>query len=305
MEKGLFKGLITAMVTPFASNVAGGIDKVAVHRLVDYLIANDADGLFIIGTNGESYMMSTAEKMALTQATLEATEGRVPIYVGAGGNSTLETVEVAQVMAKLPIDAISVITPYFQGLTEEELYIHYKTVAESVDKPILLYNIPKRTGNDLSTALVERLAKLPNIKGIKDSSGSLDKVKDYLAATESEDFNVLSGSDGIMVKSIQLGSSGVVSGTSNVITKLDHCIVHEAMAGNYELANQYHEAIQRFRQVNHLATEPAVIKQALKERGIDVGEPRRPILPPNQEVQTQVHDMMIHYQQLERELMEG
>lgn len=298
MEKQLFSGLITAMVTPFASETTYGINKKAVKQLVEKLIAGGVDGLFIIGTNGESYMMTKEEKIALLQSTLEATAGRIPIYVGAGGNSTIETVELAKEMARYPIDAISVITPYFQGLSETELYRHYASVADAVDKPILLYNIPKRTGNDLSAELVARLAKITNIKGIKDSSGSLEKLQAYIAKAADKDFHVLSGSDGIMVDALQLGASGVVSGTSNVITQLDAEIVHEAMAEHYELAQAQHEKIQPFRAVNHKATEPAVIKYALRRQDIEIGEPRRPILPLNEEVKKEVNKVMTDYETL-------
>ena len=162
----LYKGLITAMVTPF-NNDGQGINKQAVEQLIIYLIDRGTNGLFTLGTNGESYLVSEKEKLEFVEYVTEFTNGQVPVYAGSGANSTQETIELSKKLSKYNIDALSVITPYFAKHTEEELFQHYKAVAESVDLPIILYNIPARTGNNISAELLERLIEIDNIVGIK------------------------------------------------------------------------------------------------------------------------------------------
>jgi len=298
----LFNGLITAMVTPFQQNNAFGIDKEGIQKLVDHLIDGGISGLFVLGTNGESYMMTEQEKIDLVKYTIEYVDGRVPVYVGTGYNTTLETVNLSRKMEELGADVLSIITPYFASLSDEELYNHYKTISDEVEIPIMLYNIPKRTGNDLSSELVRRLAKTDNIKGIKDSSGDLNKLTSYLEIAKDEDFHVLSGSDGAMLNALKLGVSGAVSGTSNVITKTDQAIFDYFNQGDLEQAKKMHDNIQPFRKTNHSATAPAVIKYSLNIRGIPVGEPRSPILPISGDLSQEVERVIKKYDELESDL---
>lgn len=297
----LFNGLITAMVTPFQKDKFG-INEKGTKELVEYLIDGGISGLFILGTNGEAYMMTEQEKIELAKYTIHYANGRVPVYVGTGENSTLETIELSKKMEKLGADVLSVITPYFSKLNDEELYKHYASISEEINIPIMLYNIPNRTGNDLSSELVGRLAKLNNIKGIKDSSGDLNKLENYIEATKNEDFYVLSGSDGVMLEALKMGVSGAISGTSNVITKTDQAIFDFFNEGNLDKAKEMHDNIQLFRKTNHLATEPAVIKHALKLRGVPVGLPRNPIQPLGEELSKKVEEVIEKYNELESKI---
>lgn len=297
----LFKGLITAMVTPF-KNDDYGIDEKATENLVEYLISSGVSGLFVLGTNGESYMMTKQEKIDLVEYVIHYAKGRVPIYVGTGCNSTQETIDLSKEMEKAGADVLSIITPYFANLSDEELYNHYATISEEIELPIMMYNIPKRTGNDLSPELVGRLAQLDNIKGIKDSSGELDKLAAYIEITKDEEFYVLSGSDGAMLEALKLGVSGAISGTSNVITKTDQAIFDQFNEGNLQKAKEMHDNIQLFRKTNHLGTEPAVIKYSLKIRGIPVGSPRKPINVIDEELKEKVKEVIKQYDKIESQL---
>ncbi|UUX33756.1 4-hydroxy-tetrahydrodipicolinate synthase [Fundicoccus culcitae] len=297
----LFKGLITAMVTPF-KNSGYGIEEDSLGKLIEYLIENKVSGLFILGTNGEFYSMTQQEKLDLVKLTVKIVNGRVPIYVGAGCNSTIETIELSKKMEDLGADVLSIITPYFAKLTDEEMYNHYTSIADEVHLPIMLYNIPKRTGNNLSPKLVSDLSNITNIKGIKDSSGDLRLLKDYIEITNDKDFYVLSGSDGVMLDGFHLGTSGSVSGTSNVITKTDKAIYDNFIAGDYTKAKEMQNNIQLFRETNHLATEPSVIKYALELRGIPVGQARKPIVPLDAKMKQKVAQVIDFYNELESNL---
>lgn len=297
----LFKGLITAMVTPFKNNDFG-IDEKSTENLVEYLINSGVSGLFVLGTNGESYMMTKQEKIDLVEYVINCTKGRVPIYVGTGCNSTQETIDLSKEMEKLGADVLSIITPYFANLSDEELYNHYATISEEIELPIMMYNIPKRTGNDLSPELVGRLSKLDNIKGIKDSSGEIDKLAAYIEETKDDEFYVLSGSDGAMLEALKLGVSGAISGTSNVITKTDQAIFDQFNNGNLRKAKEMHDNIQMFRKTNHLATEPAVIKYALNVKGISVGVPRKPINDIGKDLKEKVKEVIKEYDKIESKL---
>lgn len=287
------KGIITAMVTPFDEK--GKIDREATEKLVDRLIAKNIHGLFILGTNGEFHVLSKEEKIYFAEIVIKAAAKRVPVYVGTGGNSTEEVIELTKVMENLGADAVSVITPYFVVPTEEELYHHYKKIAEEVNIPIIMYNIPRNTGIHLSTGLVARLAKMENIIGIKDSSGKLEAMKDYIEATRDENFSVLAGSDSQILKALEIGATGAVAATSNVLTKIEVSIYENWLANNKEAAEKAQNSIQEFRRIYHMATIPSVLKEAMALTGMPVGKARLPVLGPTEEDMLEIKKVMRAY----------
>lgn len=293
------EGLITAMITPFDEQEK--IDVEATKYLIDDLIEKGVSGLFILGTNGEFHMMNNSEKIEFAKLVITYTNKRVPVYVGTGGNSTKEVIDLSQEMERLGADALSVISPYFVSLTDEELKQHYSSIAQSVKIPVILYNIPKMTGNPLSSKLVTELAKIDNILAIKDSSGSIDMIKEYIEATRDYNFSVLSGSDSLILKAMELGATGAVAATSNVLTEIDVSIIESFKKGDMEKAQYYQDSIEEFRRILKYATIPTVLKYALNYIGHKVGVPRAPISLLKTEYIEDVENVLDEYFKFEKE----
>lgn len=191
----MFEGIITPIVTPIQRDEKECVNLEAMKQLVDHLIEKGVSGIFPLGSNGEFHVLSNQEKMDVAKAVIEQVNGRVPVYVGTGACSTAETIQLSKQAESLDADVLSVITPYFLKPTDEELIQHYTQVAASVKIPIILYNIPKATGVNISVSVLKELSKVDNIYGIKDSSGDLDNLKGYIEAVEGTKINVLVGSD--------------------------------------------------------------------------------------------------------------
>lgn len=287
------KGIITAMITPFDDNE--NINEKATRMLVNRLIDKGVNGLFILGTNGEFHVISDEEKLAFAKIVIEEARHRVPVYVGTGGNRTKDVIELSKKMEALGADALSVITPYFAVPTEQELVEHYKAVAAAVQIPIILYNIPKNTGINIPASVVKELAKIKNIAAIKDSSGNMENMQDYMKAGAGEDFVVLAGSDSKILPALKLGAAGAIAGTSNVITEQIVALYAKFLAGDIEGAEAMQQDIEVLRKAAHLASAPSVFKKSLEMIGIPVGPARRPVLPPAPEVIPEIEKMLKYY----------
>ncbi len=273
----MLNGIITAMVTPFESS--GNIDIKATEILIEKLIANGVQGIFVLGTNGEFHVIENDMKIKFAKKVVEIVAKRVPVYAGAGGNSTDEVIKLGKQMIAIGVDALSVITPYFVSLKENELYNHYQMIAENLAIPIVLYNIPKNTGINLSFELVSKLSKISNIIGIKDSSGDINNIAGYIDNTSRDEFSVLSGSDSLILKALKQGATGAISATSNLLTTNNVQIYKQFIAGNLDKAEQWQQSLEEFRRILKYASTPSVLKQSLSLAGIDVGLPRLPVLP--------------------------
>lgn len=273
----MLNGIITAMVTPFESS--GNIDIKATEILIEKLIANGVQGIFVLGTNGEFHVIENDMKIKFAKKVVEIVAKRVPVYAGAGGNSTDEVIKLGKQMIAVGVDALSVITPYFVSLKENELYNHYQMIAENLAIPIVLYNIPKNTGINLSFELVSKLSKISNIIGIKDSSGDINNIAGYIDNTSRDEFSVLSGSDSLILKALKLGATGAISATSNLLTTNNVQIYKQFITGNLDKAEQWQQSLEEFRRILKYASTPSVLKQSLSLSGIEVGVPRLPVLP--------------------------
>ena len=273
----MLNGIITAMVTPFESS--GNIDIKATKILIEKLIANGVQGIFVLGTNGEFHVIENDMKIKFAKKVVEIVAKRVPVYAGAGGNSTDEVIKLGKHMIAVGVDALSVITPYFVLLKENELYNHYKMIAENLAIPIVLYNIPKNTGINLSFELVSKLSKISNIIGIKDSSGDINNIAGYIDNTSRDEFSVLSGSDSLILKALKIGATGAISATSNLLTTNNVEIYKQFIVGNLDKAEQWQQSLEEFRRILKYASIPSVLKQSLSLSGIEVGVPRLPVLP--------------------------
>lgn len=289
-----FEGIITPIVTPFDEEQNINYDACA--QLIEHLIAHGVTGLFILGSNGEFHVMEEEEKIEFAKFVIEKVNHRVPVYVGTGGNSTASVIRLSKKMEKLGADAVSVITPYFIAPKDEELVQHYKMIAAAVNLPIILYNIPKSTGINLSYDVVSELAKVENILAIKDSSGNMENMKAYLEAAKGNDFEVLVGSDSKMLEAFKMGASGAVAGTSNLLVDIDVAVYDNFKKGDLEKASYYQNEIEPLRDVLKLGTVPSVLKKAVQLTGIPVGPARYPVCELSEESVNKIKEMLAYYQ---------
>lgn len=292
----MFEGIITPIVTPFHRDEEQSINYEALETLINYLIEHGVKGIFILGSNGEFHVIDEEEKIELAKRTIEIVNHRVPVFVGTGCCSTRETVRLSRKMEELGADALSVITPYFLKPTNENLYAHYKTVAQSVSLPIVLYNIPKATGCPLDPELVDRLADIENIKAIKDSSGELDRLEAYAKIAREKDFELLVGSDSKISYAYGIGATAAVAGTSNVIVDtlvgLDEALRSEDMVK----AEKLQKDIDVLRGVLKLGTVPSAMKRSCELAGIaEVGPARMPVQELSQEDDQKIIQMLKYY----------
>lgn len=276
-----YKGIICAMITPLDENQ--DVNPKATRELIDYLIDKGVYGLFILGTNGECHVLTDDEKVEFAKVVIEHTNNRVPVFVGTGGNSTREVINLSKRMEAIGASALSIITPYFVPPTQQELIEHYKAVAAEVNLPIMMYNMPGKTGINIEPESVRELAKVKNIVGIKDSGGKLDNMKAYLEVTKGEDFGVFSGSDSLILDILKVGGHGAVAATANFIAGIDVAIYNNFIKGDIEAAQKAQDSIEELRRILKFGTIPSVIKQTVVFNGINVGPARLPVTSPTGE----------------------
>lgn len=274
MKQVEIKGIISAMITPM--NEDESINAAALREQVNRQIESGVHAIFCFGTNGEGYILNKEEKKLVLKTVIEETNGRVPVYAGTGCVSTKETIEQSKMAMDLGADVLSIITPSFAVASQNELYDHYKTVAEAVDMPIILYNIPARTGNALAPATVGKLSEIPNIIGAKDSSGNFTNILGYISATEKNNFSVLSGNDQLILWALKAGGVGGIAGCANVYPHTMASIYNSYMEGNWKKAKEYQDSIASFRGCFKYGNPNTVVKTAVSLLGYNVGKCRAP-----------------------------
>lgn len=283
------KGIIPAMVTPFDRNYQ--VDEAALRRLVNYLIEGSVHGLFPIGSQGEFYALTIQEKARILEIVMEETCRRVPVYAGTGALTTADAVEITRIAENIGVDAVSVITPYFVSPSQDELYDHYCEIAKAVEIPVLLYNNPGRTGVNIRAELVEKLAKIDNIRGIKDSSGDMTLVGEYLRRTP-DTFSVFMGRDTLIYAGLCMGAKGSIAATANVAPKLVSEIYKAFVEGDVERSFECQKKLAPLRIAFRLGTFPVVIKEALAMIGLDVGICRKPVGPLSDDNRAQLRNVL-------------
>lgn len=267
------EGVLTAIVTPFDSE--GALHLEELKRQVNRQI-QAGNTIFCGGTNGEFFVLNEAEKIAVTRTCVEAVAGRAAVVAHIGEISTRETIRLGKQIEKLGVDAVSVITPYFVPLTQNELIHHYTAVADALSVPVFLYNIPARTGNTIEPATAKTLAAHPNIIGIKDSAGSYESLRGFLdAARDIAGFDVLNGPDSLIHQGFVEGCSACISGLANVAPNEINAIWARYQAGDIAGSRQAQESVTELRtQLYNVAFSPAAVKKALQIMGHDVGASR-------------------------------
>lgn len=268
------RGIIAAAVTPFDQH--GTLAEDVMKQLVDHLINGKVHGLLVAGSQGEFFSLDPDEKARLIEVVVERTAGRIPVYAGIGAIATREAERQAKEAEKIGADAITVLTPFFIRPTQDELFQHYVSIAESTSLPVLLYNNPERTGVNLETQLVARLSEIDNIVGVKDSSGDLTLTTELIRQT-SEEFAVLAGKDTLIYPTLACGGKGAVAATANVVPKLVVEIYESFVNGDHRNALKAQDCLSPVRMAFQLGSFPVVIKEALTMIGIDAGPARAPI----------------------------
>ena len=275
MKKVEIKGIIPPIVTPM--NEDESVNEKELRNQVNRQIKGGIHGLFPFGTNGEGYILNEKEKEEVLSIVIDETKGRVPVYAGTGCISTKDTIRQSQMAESLGADVLSIITPSFAAASQNELYDHYKAVAEAVDMPIVLYNIPARTGNALAPATVAKLSKTPNIVGAKDSSGNFDNMLQYIEQTrDSKDFAVLSGNDSLILWNLLAGGTGGIAGCANVFPEVMASIYNYFAAGDLENARKAPDSIRSFRGRFKYRNPNTIVKTAVNLLGYPVGKCRAP-----------------------------
>lgn len=272
----MFRGSMVALVTPM--NDDGSLDFDALERLVDFHVENRTDAIVAVGTTGESPTLDMEEHCEVIRRTVEYARGRIPVIAGTGANSTSEAIELTRCAEQAGANACLLVTPYYNKPTQEGLYRHHKAIAEAVSIPQILYNVPGRTAVDMQPDTVERLAQIPNIVGIKEATGNLDRACEILRRCGA-DFELYSGDDATALDLILLGAKGDISVTANVAPRLMHDMCEAALQGRESQARALNDRLMGLHKNLFCEANPIPVKWALNEMGMIKGGIRLPLTP--------------------------
>ncbi len=287
-----FRGAFVAIVTPF---INGKVDEQGLRDLIEFQIAGGTHGIVPCGTTGESATMDHDEHHRVVELTIEAVNGRVPVLAGTGSNSTAESIELTRHAKEAGADGALMITPYYNRPSQEGLYQHFKAVAEAVDLPIILYNVPSRTGVNMLPETVARCAAIDNIVGIKEATGSLNQISEVIRLCP-EDFALMSGDDFTAMATVAVGGTGVISVTSNVAPADMAQMMEAVLNGEYPRARELHYKLFPLMQAMFFDSNPVPAKTALARMGkITSGEPRMPLYPMNDGTRARLEEVLSAY----------
>jgi 4-hydroxy-tetrahydrodipicolinate synthase len=261
----MLQGSIVALVTPMHKD--GTVDKQSLHNLVEWHIESKTDALVVVGTTGEAATLTSDEQFEIISSVVKQVNKRIPVIAGTGTHSTQHTIELTLYAKKAGADAALIVTPYYNKPTQEGLYKHYKQIAESVSIPIILYNVPGRTACDLLPETVARLAKLPNIIGIKEATGKVERAEQIMQLCGKK-FAIYSGDDATALQLMLRGAQGVISVTSNVAPSKMHNMCQAALAGNNALAETLNAELMPLHHKLFLESNPIPTKWALTQMGL-------------------------------------
>lgn len=281
----MITGSIVAIVTPMHED--GSLDLKGMRRLVDFHVKEGTDAIVSVGTTGESPTVDVEEHHEIIRVTVEQAAGRIPVIAGAGANSTAEAIDMTRFAKEVGADAVLSVVPYYNKPTQEGLYQHFKSVAEAVDIPVILYNVPGRTVADLSNETVLRLAQIPNIVGIKDATGGFDRACDLISRAP-EGFSVYSGDDATAVALMLMGGKGNVSVVANVAPRLMHEMCVAALGGDLVRARELHFRMLSLHRQLFCEANPIPVKWACAELGLIESGIRLPLTPLSKECHDRV-----------------
>ena len=285
----MLKGSLVALVTPFDDH--NRVDYAALKRLIDFHVAEGSDGLVIAGTTGESATLARDEHVELINRAVELADGRLPVIAGTGSNSTAQTVDLSLAVRDSGIFGYLVVVPYYNKPVQEGMYRHFSAVADAVDKPVMLYNVPGRTASDLLPETVARLAKHDNIWAIKEATGSIDRLRDIQALVPAE-FGLFSGDDFTVLPFIEQGGHGVVTVSGNVAPAKMAELCRLASAGEHDAAKVVDDLLQPLNTALFLESNPIPVKWAVSQMGMIAGHIRLPLTPFSEQYHEQMRAAM-------------
>jgi len=276
MTKKRFQGTGTALVTPFKRD--GSVDEQSLRRLVDHQIDEGIDMLLPCGTTGEGATLDAAETDRVVSIVIEQARGRAPVIAGAGSNSTAKAIQAAKAAKKLGVDGVLSVGPYYNKPTQQGFYEHFSAIAESAGLPVIVYNVPGRTGSNIDAKTMLRIAEIPNIVAVKEASGNLGQIMDIIR-DRPPDFRVLSGDDAIALPIIAMGGDGLISVISNEVPGMMREIVDAGIAGDFERARALHYKLLPLMNANFIESNPIPVKAALAMMGMIEETYRLPLVP--------------------------
>ena len=284
--------LLTAMVTPFSEK--GEVDYEQAKRLALALLNSGSDGVLVVGTTGESPTLIRQEELRLFSEVKSAVGERGAIIAGTGSNSTAEAVEATKEAEQIGVDACLLVVPYYNKPTQEGLYQHFKTIAQSTNLPCILYNVPSRTVANLSAETVIKLSQIDNIIGVKEASGNMDQIS-YIISNTREDFLVWSGNDGDTLPILALGGYGVISVASHLVGNQIREMIDSYTSGKIDKAAEIHRHLLPLVNALFIISNPIPLKYALNYIGFNVGKPRLPLTEPDEKSATIIKDTLKNY----------
>lgn len=269
----MFFGAYTALITPFKGEK---VDYDKLGELIEFQIENKIDGLVICGTTGESATLTDKEKKKIIKYAIDTVNGRVPVIAGTGSNNTKHALELSKYAERVGADGVLLVTPYYNKSSQKGLYEHFKTIAESITCPVILYNVPSRTGVNILPDTVYELSKIENIVGIKEASNNFSQILELMSKVP-RSFNVISGNDDSIIPLLSLGGAGVISVLSNIYPKAVHDICYEYLLDNKDYAKQLQIKYADIIKALFLEVNPMPVKTAMNILGMDVGNCRLPL----------------------------
>ena len=285
----MFKGSLVALVTPF--NADGQVDDAALRRLIEFHVNEGSDGLVIAGTTGEAATLSRDEHAALIRRAVELVDGRLPIIAGTGSNSTAQTIDLSLAVGDSGIDAYLLVVPYYNKPMQEGMYRHFAAIADAVDHPVMLYNVPGRTGADMQAETVARLAGHGNIFGIKEATGDIDRLREIQALVD-EDFRLYSGDDFTVLDFMATGGHGVVTVSGNVVPAAMAELCRLAAQGNIDEARAIDESLQPLNTALFVESNPIPVKWAAAQMGLIGDTMRLPLTSYDSQYHEQMRDAL-------------
>ncbi|CAN7947654.1 unnamed protein product [Ixodes hexagonus] len=284
----MFSGSLVAIVTPMKAD--GEIDYESFKKLVEWHLHNNTKGLVVLGTTGESPTISPDERIKIIRQVVGQAHGKIPVIVGTGTYSTTHSIKLTQEAMELGADAALLVAPYYNKPTQEGLFQHFKSIAEAVPIPQILYNVPSRTISDLLPETILRLAKYPNIVGVKEASGDIERVAQLSQATHRLD--LLSGDDSTATDFMLAGGKGVISVIANIVPKKSHLWCSAAVSGNIELAREYNDELLPLYNSLFIESNPIPTKWALSQMGMIPVGIRLPLAPLSQKYHDNVRQAL-------------
>lgn len=284
----LFTGSGVALITPFDEN--GDVNYSRLREILEFHVINHTDAIIVTGTTGEGSTLSDEEKISVIEFTVDIINSRIPVIAGTGSNDTRHAAEFSKRVEKLGVDGLLVVTPYYNKGNENGIYEHYKAIAEGVKIPVILYNVPSRTGVNLSIPLLKRLAQIENITALKEASGNISYVAEV--AREIPELDIYSGNDDMVVPVLSLGGKGVISVSANIIPDISHDMTASFLKGDVKKARELQLKYNDLVNTLFLETNPVPVKEAMNFLGYEVGNCRLPLGAMNESNRARLTDIL-------------